>query len=537
MRAVCGGAVCVRVLSARQGRDRRSQDALRVSTGAQGRHLREPPGPELRVQGRQAERRGLRHAAGVAGRRSRGHSGRDGDHREDAVTQAVGEGRPGMKTSSFDSIASATSLRMTKFVVMAIVTGALCTVAAAQHITGTVTNGTTGKPAAGDEVTLLSLSQGMQEVGTTKTDAQGRFSMAAPGDQGAPHMVRVTHDGVNYFPQGGPLMPGATTTMVTVYDTAKKLDGVSQTVEVDRFQTDASQLQVIALFAIKNGSSPPRSLDGDKTFEFMLPAGAEIDSGMAKSPGGQPLNMMPTETGQKGRYSFSFPLRPGETQFQVSYHMPYSGEASFSPKPLADVQHFVVMTPKGMTFTPKDAQRFQSMPDNSGAGIMVATNAKPGEDLSFKLTGSGQFQAEGQQAAGGGDDGSAAGGMGGGQAAGRDNRPGGGLGAPIDSNDPLHDYRAVILGVFAVVLVMGGAFVISKSNHQVLAAKTTAAAEVVEVAPAASRTAALLEELKEELFQLEIDRQQGKVSAEEYSKAKAALDETIKRALARTGNS
>jgi len=418
---------------------------------------------------------------------------------------------------------------------------ALTGFASAQNITGTVTNGTTGKPAAGDEVTLLSLSQGMQEVGTTKTDAQGRFSMAAPGDQGAPHMVRVMHGGVNYFPQVGPLMPGATTAEVTVYDTAKKLDGVSQTVEVDRFQTDASQLQVIALFAIKNGSSPPRSLDGDKTFEFMLPAGAEIDSGMAKSPGGQPLNMMPTETGQKGRYSFSFPLRPGETQFQVSYHMPYSGEAGFSPKPLADVQHFVVMTPKGMTFTPKDAQRFQSMPDNSGAGIMVATNAKPGEDLSFKLTGSGQFQAEGQQAAGGGDDGSAGGGMGGGQAAGRDNRPGGGLGAPIDSNDPLHDYRAVILGVFAVVLVMGGAFVISKSNSQVHTAKVAAATDISEVGPAGKvavaardRNALLLEAMKEELFQLELDRQQGKVSAEEYATAKAALDETIKRALART---
>ncbi len=416
----------------------------------------------------------------------------------------------------------------------------LCT-ASAQNITGAVTNGTTGKPAAGDEVTLLSLSQGMQEVGSTKTDAQGKFSMAAPADQGVPHMVRVTHGGVNYFPQGGPLMPGATTAEVTVYDAAKKLDGISQTVEVDRFQTDGSQLQGIALFAIKNGSTPPRALDGDKTFEFVLPAGAEIDSGMAKSPGGQPLNSMPSETDKKGHYAFSFPLRPGETQFQVSYHMPYSGEASFSPKPLAEVQHFVVMTPKGMTFAAKDPQRFQSMPDNSGAGIMVATNAKPGEDLSFKITGSGQFQAEGQQAVGAADDSGGGGAMGGGQPTGRDNRPGGGLGAPIDSDDPLHDYRAVILGVFAVVLVMGGAFVISKSNHQVLAAKTAAAVDVSEVlpvpgsAPAAvrDRNALLLDAMKEELFQLEIDRQQGKVSAEEYSKAKAALDETIKRALAR----
>jgi hypothetical protein len=413
------------------------------------------------------------------------------------------------------------------------------TVAAAQNITGTVTNGTTGKPAAGDEVTLLSLSQGMQEVGSTKTDAQGKFSMAAPAEQQVPHMVRVTHGGVNYFPRGGPLMPGATTAEVTVYDTAKKLDGVSQTVEVDRFQAEGNQLQGIALFAIKNESNPPRALDGDKTFEFVLPAGAVIDSGFAKSPGGQPLNTMPSETGQKGRYAFSFPLRPGETQFQVTYHMPYSGEASFSPKPLADVQHFVVMTPKGMTFAAKDAKRFQPMPDESGAGIMVATNAKPGEDLSFKLTGSGQFQAEGQQAAGGDGGGGEA--MGGGQAAARDNRPGGGLGAPIDSNDPLHDYRAVILGVFAVVLVMGGAFVISKSNQQVLVARAAAKTDVAEAVPAAGnvpaaprdRNAALLDAMKEELFQLEIDRQQGKVNAEEYATAKAALDETIKRALAR----
>ncbi len=427
---------------------------------------------------------------------------------------------------------------MTKLLVMCALLAASCASAAAQNITGTVTNGSTGKPSAGDEVTLLSLSQGMQEVGSTKTDAQGRFSLKSPAEQQVPHMVRVTHGGVNYFPQGGPLMPGATTAEVTVYDTAKKLDGISQTVEVDRFQTDGSQLQGIALFAVKNSSTPPRALDGDKTFEFVLPVGAELDSGMAKSPGGQPLNMMPTGAGSTGHYAFSFPLRPGETQFQVSYHMPYAGQANLSPKPLADVQHFVVMTPKGITFTPKNAERFQSMPDSPG--VMVATNAKPGEDLCFKITGTGQFQPEDQQAASsGGEEGG--GGATGAQAAARDNRPGGGLGAPIDSNDPLHDYRAVILGVFAVVLVMGGAFVISKSNHQVLAAKA-AAPDVSEIAPVAAsepavardRNSLLLEAMKEELFQLEIDRQGGKVSAEEYSTAKAALDETIKRALART---
>ncbi len=147
--------------------------------------------------------------------------------------------------------------------------------------------------------------------------------------------------------------------------------------------------------------------------------------------------------------------------------MPYSGEAGISPKPLGEVQHFVVMTPKGMTFTSKNPQQFQSMPDETGAGIMVATNVKPGQDLSFRVAGTGVFQtAEGQQGAQstGRGDASGGGAMGGSQAAANDNRPGGGLGAPIDVPDPLHEYRVYILGAFALVLVMGGAYVVSKSN-------------------------------------------------------------------------
>ena len=120
----------------------------------------------------------------------------------------------------------------------------LSSFAAAQTITGTVTNGTTGKPSAGDAVTLLALSQGMTELSSTKTDAQGRFSFPAPPDKG-PHMVRATHQGVNYFPQTGPLMPGATSAQLTVYDSAKKVEGVTQTVEVDRLQSDGKQVQGI----------------------------------------------------------------------------------------------------------------------------------------------------------------------------------------------------------------------------------------------------------------------------------------------------
>jgi hypothetical protein len=427
----------------------------------------------------------------------------------------------------------------------------LTSFAAAQNITGTVTNGTTGKPAAGDEVTLLSLSQGMQEIGTTKSDAHGHFSFPAPTDNQAPHMVRATHDGVNYFPQGGPLMPGSTTAELTVYDAAKKVDGLSQTVEVDRLQSDGKQLQGISLYALSNKSEPPRTVANDKgTFEIVLPDGAELESAQAKGPGGQPIATDTAPGAQKNHYLLSYPLRPGETQFQISYHLPYSGEASISPKPLGDVQHFVVMMPKTMTFTPKVAQQFQSMADPQSV-IMVATNVKPGQDLGFRVAGTGVFQTDNQQGAAGGQSAADSGGgaMGGSQAAANDNRPGGGLGAPIDAPDPLHEYRVYILGAFAVVLVMGGAFVVSRSNRPRPATAAAGASRAVEIdspaaagdfadfiepaAPPRDRNAMLLEAMKEELFQLEIDRQQGKVSPEEYTKAKAALDETIRRALAR----
>ena len=50
--------------------------------------------------------------------------------------------------------------------------------------------------------------------------------------------------------------------------------------------------------------------------------------------------------------------------------------------------------------------------------------------------------------------------------------------------------------------------------------------------PARPRTM-LLEGLKEELFELEVEHKQGQISQQEYEKTKAALDQTLQRALKR----
>ena len=51
--------------------------------------------------------------------------------------------------------------------------------------------------------------------------------------------------------------------------------------------------------------------------------------------------------------------------------------------------------------------------------------------------------------------------------------------------------------------------------------------------PVSDRSGLLLEALKEELFQLEVEHKQGSISQQEYERARAALDQTLERALKR----
>ncbi len=403
----------------------------------------------------------------------------------------------------------------------------------AQSLGGTVKNGTTGKPAVGDDVILLNLAQGMQEAARTKSDANGKFSFSAAAD-GNPHLIRVVHQGVTYHTMAP---PGTTSVEAEVYDVSKKIEGLSVTADVMRIEADANELKVARLFAVDNNSNPPKTQMNDHNFEFYLPEGAQVDQAMAKTAGGQPINASAVPQADKNRYGFIFPLRPGETQFQIGYHLPYSGQAKLNPRSIYPIEHFVAMLPKSMKFA--GPASFQSMqdPNQSDSQVEVVSNAQPMQDLSFTISGSGTLPARGDTATSGG------GGMGGGAQA--DNRPGGGLGPPIDAPDPLEKYRWYLLGGFGAVLVIGAFYIAKRSPAQTVPARRRSLDddETVEIPRASVRTTPepvqprssglLLEALKEELFQLEVERQQGKISQQEYEKHKAALDQTLQRAVKR----
>lgn len=408
-------------------------------------------------------------------------------------------------------------------VILALIAGA-----AAQTLSGTVTNGTTGKTAAGDEVVLLSLSQGMEESGRTKADAAGNFSFELK--EVGPHLVRVLHQGVNYFPQGGPITPNVSTTSITVYDAAKKLDGVAANVHVMRLQApDDKTLQVVELIAVKNDSKPPRALAGERTWQVYLSEGAQIDEAAVQGPGGMPINASPVPDGkQKGLYYFNFPIRPGESRFQILYHLPYTGEATLKPRVTGKLEHFALLMPKSMQFGAKIESNFSSMADDTGASTMeVATNVTPDKDLTFRISGTGTLPET--QPQGGSQPPAEGPGV-------PVARPGGGLGNPEGTPDPLEKYRWPILVVCLGALVFGGLWVVTKNQGaQPARAAVAAPAPVRAAAPGpSSAPTLLLQALKEELFQLELDRQQGKISEADYATAKAALDKTLQRAIARS---
>jgi hypothetical protein len=405
----------------------------------------------------------------------------------------------------------------------------LSTVASAQTLNGTLRNGTTGKPAAGDDIVLIKLAQGMEEAARTKSDGKGGFSFKLP-DAG-PHLIRAIHQGVTYHRMAP---PGVDSVEVTVYDVSKKVVGVSVTADVMRFQAQANELQGIRLFAVDNNSSPPHTQMGDDHFEFFLPEGAQIDQAMAMTAGGQPINSSPVPEKEKNCYGFVFPLRPGETQFQVVFHVPYKDEISIDPKPLYGAQHFVVMVPKTMQFVAAPGTEFKSMKDprQSDALVEVASNTQVGQALAFKISGTGALGEAGDDSVGSpspAESGPAA-------ATGRDARPGGGLGPPIDAPDPLEKYRWYLLGGFAAVLAAGGVYITSRSRAASIpdfGASDVQLPETPTRPASGARPGLLLEALKDELFQLEVEHKQGGISQQEYEKARAALDQTLERALKR----
>ena len=382
----------------------------------------------------------------------------------------------------------------------------------AAQITGTVTNGTTNKPSSGDEVVLLSLATGMDEVAHTKTDSQGHYTLNVP-DEGTPHLVRVARQSVHYS-KSAP--PGTTTVDITVYDAATQLEGIVADARVFHLQASAGNLEVNEMYVLKNDSQPPRSKIGNQTFAVTLPDGAAMGEASTTGPSGMPLPATPVPSGVKDRYAFDFPIRPGETRFDVFYKLPYSGAYEFAFTPETQLNELGVLLPKSMKFTGVSGG-FAQDTDEAGLAVFFAKNVAANQQVKFSVTGEGLIPRDVQ-------------GVGEGQ-------PGGSGSAATTKSGSAGALWFMVGGT--VLLIGGGAFVLwrktaagkpARDSKSAKAASKKARAQA-QSQPARPAQGGMLEALKDELFQLETDRLSGKISQEEYGKTKAGLDTLFRRQI------
>ena len=401
--------------------------------------------------------------------------------------------------------------------------------AAANTITGSVRNQSTGQPSVADEVILLRLLDGMQEEARTKTGSQGGFSFNVQFSQGR-YLVRVMHQAVNYDREaaaGGDVA-------INVFDAAPRVKGVGGKIAIMRIGSEGNSLHVSDMYDIKNDSTPPLTQAGERTFEFYLPAKAAISSILAAGPGAGGVKITATPVKKEpGHYTLSFPLRPGETRFAVNYELPYDGHGVLRPRLFYPVQQLAVMLPPSMTFS-SHSPGFHPILSDKNYQVQAANNVAAGEVQAFEISGNGapppisararaktqsQSSLQAQSAAVSKPPVSAIE---------SSNSASAGRRSVLDSKATSTLSRSLPFQAVLGLVLVGGLALLFWSRMRINAATT-----VAPVINAARRSTGSLEAVKEELFRLEKEKVRGSISREEYATAKQALDQSVQRAMAK----
>jgi len=258
---------------------------------------------------------------------------------------------------------------------------------AADTIQGVVHNQTSGKTAAGDEVILLRLQNGMEEEAKTRVDAAGAFSLPLSSAD-VPHIVRVVHQGVNYDQTTngkGPLS-------ISVFDAVTHIRDLQGTLGIAQVESDGETLKITEMYSIANDSVPPVTQFSPRNFEISIAPKATLDSLMVKKGGGGVwVNLAPVPIkGQQGRYAVDFPIRPGATLFKFVYHLPYSEPTRLQIKLPYPIRNFAVMHPPSISFKPSSSAAFTSPGMVQGLRVEQAVGKPVVRDVAaFEISGIG----------------------------------------------------------------------------------------------------------------------------------------------------
>ena len=424
-------------------------------------------------------------------------------------------------------------------------------IASAGTLQGTVRNGTTGQAAAGVDVILIQLQGGMQPVGNTKTDAQGHFEFTHPQIGAGPMLVRAVYRGVNYHE---PLPPGKTTAEIQVFEPTDKAGTFAIPARAVILQPNGSDLLVGEEYSIENKTQPPMAyFHQNGSFVFALPDGAELSQVSAAGASGMPVVQGTIDKG-KGLEAIDFPFRPGESNVRVSYKVPYAGnETKLRISSPYAVARLAVFAPPGVTVT---GDGFAPAGQEQGFNAYMRESVAADTSLIVKVSGTAPMQSSSQGGGAGGGGGMPAGG-GPGSAGAQDPsvnsraEAGGDAATATATTIParLDSLKWILVGGFAAIFALGFVYLLRRPQVaaatggatvtdalEVPAPKRAAKSSSTSASASAANFAAevdrevrgSLDELKDSLFRLELRRQAGTISEEDYARERERIDATLR---------
>lgn len=272
------------------------------------------------------------------------------------------------------------------------VAGALVFAAALQAaVEGTVMNGTTGKPQAGSTITLFKLDQnGPNALETIKTGANGAFKFAQ--DIQGPHLLQAVHEGMVFnrmLPPGQP----ATGVSVAVYNATTNAAAAKVTTHMILLEPTGSELAVNESIIYQNDGNTAYYDTSRGTLRVSLP---EATGGKARvmvsGPNSMPIERVLEKTKAAGVYTVDFPIKPGETRFDLTYAMPLATPGTFDGKVLHEGPVRIV-APRGVKLS-GDVSQLGTEPQTQ-AGIYEVK----GKAFSIGIEGTGSLRASGGEQA------------------------------------------------------------------------------------------------------------------------------------------
>lgn len=252
-------------------------------------------------------------------------------------------------------------------------------------VDGTVMNATTSKPQASVLVTLVQPgAQGMQTLATVKSDAEGKFKIDKEIPPG-PALLQAIYQGVLYtlvLPPGGP----TSGVHVKVYDSSAKPGIAKVSQHMILIEPSATSLDISETFLIENESTTTFQDSAKGSVQFYLPEVADGKVSVTiNAPGGMPIQRAAEKTKEKDVYKIEYPIKPGESRFDVSYSLPPS--ETLSSKILHGEGVTRLVTPPTVTLE-GDSVQFLGQEPQTGAHIYNAGDA----DYTVKIVGTGSLR-------------------------------------------------------------------------------------------------------------------------------------------------